>query len=234
MVMHIEPGKYDLKQFYGGAVVEVGKLVVVAGPPVVEHWYLYTAAPGPTGTEARRYGLYTVPSRAINSSPAPGSSPTATSVTTSFDHMDDEPAGFDGTKYAPQPGSAGFRWRYISCSITPRGSFTASPLRPRRQGPSTDGQIDWGVFHILQSGEHVGYVEVHRTTSGTLTPDLPIETWTMFTSIPDSHSHYQPPGASGGAYTLQFTRESTTPTGSIEPGTHYAVVDGACSAPALP
>jgi hypothetical protein len=206
MVMHIEPGIYVLKQLHGGPLVEVGRVAVVDGPNVVQHWYLYTAAPEPPTGRQPEYGIYVMPS------PRPGTHK-STDVEIFFHNVADTSLGFDPVAYRAPLDDQGFAPRYIRVECDDRGEldrFTGIFFEGQGGGVWMP-QLDWGKYRILQNNVDVGEVNVVEVyEAGMLVANKATETWRLFTLVGDGLPVYEAPGSSGGSFRLVVS-----PTGVV-------------------
>ncbi|MDI1482776.1 hypothetical protein [Polyangium sp. y55x31] len=223
MIMHIEDGKYSL---HHGDKVEVGRVVVTGG---VEHWYLYT-------TRSTTHGVYTAPSGRREYR---GRFPISRTSVLEFEYDGTfSLAGFDPTVYARSiPTTANHLYIKATCADLGEVTPIARPSSRRLgEGPSDAGQIDWGVWRILQKGLHVGYVDVAPYREADATSDRARETWMLFTSESSGYGKYTPPSASGGSYEIEYDREYTpTRPGatSIPRDLAYRTILADCNIPTL-
>ncbi|MDC3952839.1 hypothetical protein [Polyangium jinanense] len=206
MVMHIEVGKYQIKQ--NGK--EVGKLAVVDG---LQYYWLYLNVPAGSST----YAIYTAPSqRRLAADPGKrfASAPVVT-----FDFV------YEGAVSSPFDVHE-WKARSVPTSVVASSIVAIPPLSSiaRSNAPAVNGQIDWGVFRLEQVEYTVGYVDVQSRSGG-----LPTESWFLY-EAGGTHPAYRAPGTSGGQYTLRFVSGAASALDCVPTGVAYARHEFECSA----
>lgn len=187
MTMHIKPGAYILRHVADGP--EVGQVVVVDTPSVVEHWYLYKDI-----VEGHpRFDNYTTP----------GSAPGHRDVEILFAHTPSLP-GFDANNpldYKRQLLVQGRGATYIEAKCSDGEDHD----HDESEGGPFLPQIDWGRYDIFQGTDRVGEVHVYplRDGSGKAIVGASEEVWHLYTGGAGFKA-YEPPGLGGGAFRINY------------------------------